>query len=172
MKKILLASAVVTALFSASTFAADGTVNFNGEITDNACKVDIGANNTMTVNLGSVARTAFTAAGDHASATGFKLKLANCPKSVASAVVKFDGVGYDSDTSVLKLTQETGVATGVAVELSDVSQTKLPLFTASASYPLTEGENTLQFYARYVAMTNSVTSGPANATSTFTLNYN
>jgi major type 1 subunit fimbrin (pilin) len=174
MKKNLIAAAIATvALVSgASAFAADGTVNFNGVITDNACTVDIGANNTMTVQLGTVARTALPAAGAHASPTAFQLKLAACPASVSSAVVKFDGTGYDTDTSVLKLTQEAGVATGVAIELSDASQAKLPLYTASTTYPLVAGENTLQFYARYVAMNDSVTSGPANGTSTFTVNYN
>ncbi len=82
------------------------------------------------------------------------------------------GTGYDSDTTVLKLTQAADVAKDVAIELSDASQAKLPLYTASAVYPLTAGENTLQFYARYIAMSDNVVSGSANGTSTFTVNYN
>ncbi len=49
----------------------------------------------------------------------------------------------------------------------------VPLFTASKTYPLKEGvENNLDFRARYIAKTDSVTAGLANANATFTINYN
>ncbi|MEL4012842.1 fimbrial protein [Dryocola clanedunensis] len=173
MKKNLIAVAVAFVAFSAANaFAADGTVNFTGEITDEACVVDIGTNNTMTVDLGKVARSAFDGAGSKASATKFVLKVKDCPATVTSASVKFDGIGYDGDDSVLKLTQDADVAEGVAIELADKSQEKLPLFTASAPYDLAEGDNELPFYARYIAMSDTVTAGPANAVTQFTLNYN
>jgi major type 1 subunit fimbrin (pilin) len=171
-KLIAVAFASVTAFSAVNVFAADGTVNFTGEITDDACVVDIGTNNTMTVDLGKVARSAFTGAGSKASATKFVLKVKDCPDTVTSAVVKFDGIGYDGDDSVLKLTQETGVAGGVAIELADQSMAKLPLFTASAPYDLVVGDNSLPFYARYIAMSDTVSAGKANAFAQFTLNYN
>ncbi|MEL4013835.1 fimbrial protein [Dryocola clanedunensis] len=173
MKKNLISMAIAVAavLSAANTFAEDGTVNFTGEITDTACTVDIGANNTMTVDLGKVARTAFTGVGSKASATKFVLKLKDCPTGLNLARVKFDGTGYDGDDSVLKLTQDLGAAQGVAIELSDPAA-KLPLFTPSTAYALVEGDNALNFYARYVQMAQTVVSGPANASATFTLNYN
>ncbi|TNV11216.1 type 1 fimbrial protein [Buttiauxella sp. B2] len=174
MKKNLIAAAVaaVTVLSAASAFAADGTVNFTGEIIDTACTIDIGANNTMTVDLGHVARTSFTGVGSTATATKFVLKAKDCPATVSSATVKFDGVGYVGDDSVLSLTPEAGVATGVAVQLSDASMAQVPLFTASTAYPLqTSIENDLTFYARYIQMASVVTAGPANSVATFTLNY-
>jgi major type 1 subunit fimbrin (pilin) len=175
MKTCLSLTAVGMMLLagSVSAQAYDGTVNFQGEIVDSACTVDIGAGNTMTVDMGKVNKSAFTGAGSTASATKFTLKLKDCPETITSATVKFDGTAYSGDDSVLALTQETGVATGVGIQLSDRTQSVLPLFTASSSYPLAaKTENTLDFYARYIAMADTVTAGPANSVATFTMNYN
>ncbi|HKN02989.1 MAG TPA: fimbrial protein [Buttiauxella sp.] len=172
MKKSLIAAAIsaTTLMSAASALAADGTVNFTGEITANPCIVDIGTNNTMTVDLGKVGVNAFTGPGSKASATKFILRLKDCPTDM-TARFKFDGTAYDGDDSVLKLTQDTGVAKGVAVELSDVGAV-LPLFTASTAYNLTAGANDLPFYARYIQKAATVEAGIANATTTFTVNYN
>ncbi|KFC81320.1 fimbrial protein [Buttiauxella agrestis] len=173
MKKNLLAAAIAATslMAAASAFAADGTVNFTGEILDTACTVDIGANNTMTVDLGRVSRTSLTDASPRSSATKFILKLKDCPANLVTARFKFDGAGYPGDDSVLKLNDEPGVATGVAIELADIAAT-LPLFTASTAYTLTAGVNELPFYARYLKKAATVTAGPANSTATFTVNYN
>ncbi|MBS3045957.1 fimbrial protein [Enterobacter mori] len=174
MKKVLALAtlSIACAISTTSVFASDGTVNFTGEIIDSACTIDIGANNTMTVDMGKVAKKAFTGKDSTASATKFVLKMTDCPTTVTSASVKFDGTGYAGDDSVLALTADTGVATGVAVELTDSAQKVLPLFTASTSVTLAEGDNEMPFYARYKQMAADVTPGPANATAQFTVNYN
>ncbi|WP_413498179.1 fimbrial protein [Buttiauxella gaviniae] len=173
MKNNLIAAAVAATILmpAASALASDGTVNFTGEIIPSPCVVDIGTNNTMTVDLGKVAISSFTGVGSKASATKFILRLKDCPIDLFSARFKFDGTGYDGDDSVLKLTQEVGVAKGVAIELSDVAAV-LPLFTASTAYNLTSGVNELPFYARYIQKSDTVDAGVANATTTFTVNYN
>lgn len=92
----------------------------------------------------------------------------------SSASVKFDGTSVNGDNSVLALTQEAGVATGVGIQLSDDSNTVLPLFTASKAYSLQSGgaTNNLDFVARYISTAADVTPGPANATANFSINYN
>ncbi|MNR35188.1 fimbrial-like adhesin protein SfmF [compost metagenome] len=94
---------------------------------------------------------------------------------MASATVKFDGTSADGDNTALKLTQESGVATGVAIQLGDDTGAVLPLYTASKAYPLQAGAgvaNNLDFVARYIATAASVTAGPANSVASFTVNYN
>jgi major type 1 subunit fimbrin (pilin) len=154
--------------------AADGQVNFKGEIIDSACEVVNSVSNPLDVTLGQVAKTAFTGAGSTAAATKFTLQLKNCPESVTSAAVKFDGTADAGDNNVLQLTQDTGVATGVGIQLSDASNAVLPLFTASTSYPLVSGTavNNLDFVARYIATDETVTAGPANSVASFSINYN
>lgn len=179
MKKIcnkLTLLALLATVFSAS--AADGTINFKGNIIDSACKVDLdGAGATTTdVMMGNVNKSAFTGvgstAGGSASATKFTIQLKDCPETLTKATVKFDGIAYAGDNTVLALTDETGVATGVGIQLSD-SKGVLPLFTESTAYTLdTEtGTNTLDFYARYIQKAATVTAGPANSVTTLTINY-
>ncbi|MDM3576622.1 type 1 fimbrial protein, partial [Proteus mirabilis] len=59
------------------------------------------------------------------------------------------------------------------IQITDDANTVVPLFTSSKTYQLKEGvENNLDFRARYIAKTDSVTACLANANATFTINYN
>ncbi|CNI11759.1 putative mannose-resistant/Proteus-like fimbrial protein [Yersinia aldovae] len=178
MKKNFIAVAIATAstLSGASAFAegGDGKVNFKGEIIDSACNVVNSVSSPLDVTLGKVSKTAFNGAGSTSAPTKFTLQLKDCPESVTGATVKFDGTPVATDNSLLALTTEAGVATGVGIQLSDNSDKVLPLFTSSASYPLTSGTavNNLDFVARYVATSETITPGPANSVANFTVNYN
>ncbi|HBO23482.1 MULTISPECIES: fimbrial protein [unclassified Providencia] len=174
MKKNLLASLIAaTSIFAVSNvFAADGTIDFTGEITDQACELAAGSD-ALKVNLGKVSKKALPTAGSTAAATKFTIKLINCPSTVTAASVKFDADSYLGDDSVIKIKQDTGAATGVGIQITDDVNTVVPLFTASKTYPLKENvENNLDFRARYIAKTDAVTVGPANGSATFTINYN
>ncbi|CAI1999561.1 fimbrial protein [Serratia fonticola] len=173
-KNIIAATLAAAALTSVSAVAADGQVKFTGEIIDAACTVTNSPANPLSVVMGKVAKSAFAQSGDKAAATKFTLKLTDCPGTVSSATVKFDGTSVNGDNSILALTQDAGTATGVGIQLSDDSNTVLPLFTASKSYALQSGSviNNLDFVARYISTAASVTPGPANATANFSINYN
>ncbi|MCY1700944.1 fimbrial protein [Lelliottia sp. SL45] len=171
MKKNLIAAVVAGAL-SSSALAADGKIEFVGAITDDACTVTNNMNNPLLVTLGTVASSAFTTGNRSAAPTEFKINLTNCPDSVTSAQVKFDGKADDNDNTILQLTQETGVATNVGIQLMDKSNAVVPLYTASTAYELTAGTNDLKFVARYLATSLPVKAGPANSTSNFTIVYN
>lgn len=178
MKKSLLISALMATftILTPSTFAADGTVNFTGSIIDNACIVDIGPGNTLTVPLGKISATSFTAAGTTSAATKFTLKLRTCPSNT-TATVKFDGV-TSGDNKILALTESPDMAKGLGIQISDKDGTIVPIAGNSGNYPLEKGEaeadvtNNLDFIARYIATAETVTAGRADATASFTINYN
>ncbi|SUW63734.1 Type-1A pilin [Buttiauxella agrestis] len=175
MKKNLIAMAIAaTAVLSAANaFAAAGQVNFTGEIIDAGCEVVNTVASPLAIDLGRVAKSEFTTLNLLSAATDFDIKLTNCPTTVSTARITFDGTALNGDTSLLKLTDTAGVATGVGVQLSD-SAGVLPLRQASASYTLVSGStvNELPFTARYKAVDTNVTSGPANATVNFSVLYN
>ncbi|MFP2421501.1 fimbrial protein [Pseudescherichia vulneris] len=175
MKKNLIAMAIAaTAVLSAANaFAAAGQVNFTGQIIDVGCDVINTVSNPLQVNLGQVARSEFVNSGDTAAATGFNIQLTNCPASIGTASIKFDGTALNGDNSLLQLTQESGVATGVGIQLSDASGI-LPLAQPSAAYALQSGStmNNLAFTARYKSVATAVTAGPANAVANFSVIYN
>lgn len=175
MKKNLIAMAfAATAVLSAgNAMAAAGQVNFTGEIIDAGCDVVNTPSNPLTVDLGSVAKSEFHQSGDTAAPRSFNVQLTNCPATAQTARITFDGTALNGNNRVLKLTQDTGVAKGVGIQLSDIADV-LPLFTPSASYSLQTGSaiNDLSFVARYISVSETVEPGPANATATFSVLYN
>lgn len=172
MKKNLIAVTVLAAsALSSAAFAADGTVNFTGSITDVACTVDSDSRNQI-VDLGVVSKTAFENSKT-AGAKNFNLVLTNCPATVTSAKVRFDGLQVPGDNSILALTDVADKATNVGIQLSDNQNNVINLYQDSASYPLVPETNTLKFIAKYYATGTGtdVGVGTANAVTDFTIIY-
>ncbi|NIY47842.1 fimbrial protein [Cedecea colo] len=174
---------VIALAFSSvsAAHAADGTVNFTGTITDAGCNAFVNGSGAKTadVNLGKVLKSAFKGVGSTvdgaASTTGFTIELNDCPTTVTSATFKFDGENVNGDDKILALTAAEGAATGVGIQLYDKNRSILQLAKASAAYPIvnkgTGTSNVLPFYAKYIQTLGTVTTGPANAVATFTVNY-
>jgi P pilus assembly protein, pilin FimA len=176
MKKNIIAAAIAaTAVLSMSNaFAAAGTVNFTGEILDAACTVDVATQN-QTVALGQYSKSEFSAAGDTTTAKKFNIVLKDCPDTVTSAHVTFDGKPDTTNTSLLAIDSSVaGAATGVAINLMTADKADLGLhgdngyrYTLSSTQP-----NTLDFYAQYKSTAAAVTAGPANSVANFSVIYN
>ncbi|HEY4437442.1 MAG TPA: fimbrial protein [Lelliottia sp.] len=175
-KNLIVAAFAVTAAVSISNvFAAAGTVNFAGEILENACNVDVASQN-QTVDLGRYSKTEFNnLAGSKTAAKDFNIVLKNCPASVSAAKVRFDGTPEVTDSSLLAIDSTTaGAATGVAIHLMSADKDSLPLHGQNSySYVLSPTQdNTLKFYAQYQSTDATVTAGPANAVASFSVVYN
>ncbi len=180
MKKTLLVTtlAATTFLSASAAFAADGVINFTGSITATACVVDMGGA-ALTVPLGKISATSFSAAGTTAPATKVTLKVKSCP-SALSASVNFDGIPSSGDDKVLALTAGA-TATGVGIQISDKDGKAVPIRGLSGSYALAKGDsadvtkditNNLDFTARYISTAATVGPGTADATTNFTIVYN
>ncbi|MDH1125905.1 fimbrial protein [Enterobacter quasihormaechei] len=174
-KKLMIAMlAASSALTMTNAFAAAGTVNFNGNILDSACDVDVASQNQVVV-LGDYNKTEFSAAGDRTAATQFNIILKNCPVSVTNARVRFDGTPDSINTRLLAVdTSVAGAATGVAINLMTADKADLPLHGSNAyTYALSSTmDNTLEFYAQYISTASAVTAGPANSVANFSVVYN
>lgn len=174
LKLALLISGSV--LGSASAYAEDGKINFTGEILDAACTVDIGAGNTMSVDLGKISKSTLDKTGATSAPTSFALTLKDCPAAVTTAAIKFDGTALDGDNSIIALTAgtvENPAASGVGIQIMDDEDAVVSLSTASKSYALEAAtENKLNFSARYIANSDTVVAGPADSAISFTVNYN
>ncbi|MGF6350727.1 fimbrial protein [Variovorax sp. W2I14] len=178
---VKFASLAVAGVLSQGAFAADGTINFTGEIVDAPCSISPNSQN-LTVPLGKVSRTAFDGAtagtasvGKKATPAKFTIDLLGCGASATGATVSFSGVG-DTDATLLRLANAgqvgVGSASGVAIELGDSTGAKIALNTGSSGeYILGLGDNSLKFQAAYVATKTAVTVGPANAVAQFTVAY-
>ena len=101
--------------------------------------------------------------------------LKDCPATVTSAAVRFDGTPDAADSTLLAIDSSVaGAATGVAINLMTADKADLPLHgTNGYSYTLTDAaDNTLDFYAQYESTVASVTAGPANSVANFSVVYN
>ncbi|WBF47666.1 fimbrial protein [Serratia rubidaea] len=173
MSKKLIAIAILAgSAFASVAQAADGTINFIGTITADACTVDAGSKN-QDVQLGTISSSSFAGAGSAAGAERFSVTLQACPASATSASVVFDGQTVAANSSLLALTPG-GEATGVGVGIyEEDSVTLIPIGSRSTSKPLsTTTPTTFNYIAKYVATAATVGDGSANAVSNFTISYN
>lgn len=174
MKKTIVALTALAAVCTSSVFTAAGTVNFAGNILDSACDVAVASQN-QTVVIGDFYKSEFAGMGDRTAAKGFDIILRNCPDTVTSAKVRFDGTPDLVNPSLLAInTSVSGAATGVAINLMSADKVDLPLHGENNyNYELTsDQDNTLKFYAQYISTASSVTAGPANSVANFSVAYN
>ncbi|MDF3865407.1 fimbrial protein [Pseudomonas denitrificans (nom. rej.)] len=187
IKALMISSAMI---LSGTAMAADGVINFTGEITAASCVASAGAGTSASgakgqqvvdVNLGKVSIDSLT--GDAglglAGATAINLNL-DCGNTAAGLnAVKFSfdpqsGSGIDAKNNSLLKTM--GSAEGVGIGLYD-ADSKLINLSANEGFvaPLAEDAGnysaTVSMRAAYVANGDAIVPGAANGTLPFTLTY-
>ncbi|MBV6694014.1 fimbrial protein [Serratia quinivorans] len=184
--KLLVISALLGTAAS-SAFAYDGTVTFNGQLTDTTCAVNA-ADADKTVTLPTVATTALTAEGQTAGFTPFTISVSNCPASVTKVRAHFESnANMDSNTGNLVLTN-TGGARNVQVQLQNTNGSQIalggtnatsaaveltdPVITATETVAGNTGRTAkMTYHAGYYA-TGATTAGAVTTLTNFTVAYN
>lgn len=191
--KLLMLTSALCALAN-TAMAADGTINFTGEITAASCVASSGAgtsvgggagNQVVDVNLGKVSMDSLGSSAGLGIAAGKSINLnldcGNTASGLTTVKFGFDpmaGSGVDlKNNSLLKT---TGTAQGVGIGLYNQDNELINLsaneaFTA-ALIQSGEGEDAkysaaLNMRASYVANGDQLTPGTANGTLPFTLTY-
>lgn len=169
-----LAAVAVTGLLSQSAFAADGTVNFIGEIVDAPCSIAPQSQN-LTVPLGKVSRTTLDGAAGKVSAPAkFTIDLLGCGATATGATVTFAAPADATNANLLRVgvgEVDGSFATGVGIQVADSSGKQIPVGQASGNYTLAQGDNALSFQANYMSTGPAVTVGRGNAMAQFTVAY-
>lgn len=162
----------ITVILSDYTYAYDTFIEVKANVTNSTCTVDTKSKN-ITVELGNISTKDFISTIVEQQQTPmvpFSITLFDCQPENQSVKVNFIGDSPLSDNRLLALNPDS--AKGVAIALMDESGAVIPINQSSQSYPLLPNqENTLQFYARYTAISLPVSAGKANATATFLLEY-
>lgn len=188
MKKVVFVVGTVMAMSAGSAYAADdstttavttvtgGTVHFRGSLVDAACSVSTESAD-QTVDLGQHPLHIFKSVGDKSELRPFTIKLEDCDTEIAStAQVAFSGAADERSPTLLAVDASQGNgagATGVGIQILDEKSTVIPPdgSTFSAPHTLMNGENILNFKARYVSTIADPTAGQANADATFIMQY-
>lgn len=169
----LIAAAIPAFFMSSSAFAAEGetsTVQFNGNIVEDTCTLT-DASKDQVVQLGDVSVSAFSGTGTTTQGTPFTIGLEGCnPTTATTAAISFAGETVGSGATALSTSNVS--TTNVGIQILQAG-TPLVLDGSATSVPqsLDAGTNSLDFTARYVAISDDVAAGPANGTANFTVNY-
>lgn len=174
MKKTLLAlgaMAAVASSFNAS--AADGTINFTGQINSQTCTIEGSTAGTLakTVALPKVSASSLATVGKTAGRTGFTLALTACTGS--SALVRFEqGASVDAATGNLRNQTTGGSNAQIQILNANFAPINLQTNSGSLSTAITEEAASLQFYAQYIAATAAATAGQVTSNVQFSMDYN
>ncbi|AIY42319.1 Fimbrial adhesin [Collimonas arenae] len=138
-----------------------------------SCTVDAGSKNVV-VNFGSVSTGSFKGIDTPAGNQPFNIKL-NCQSGENAQNTILLSLSATQDPSnkagVLQLTQGTGVATGVGIQILDKNSQPVKFGTAATVGPSADIQYVVPFTARYYQTAGAITTGPANGTATFTVSY-
>ncbi|MDT8921771.1 type 1 fimbrial protein [Pseudomonas taiwanensis] len=188
---LALTTTSIIAAISTSTMAADGTINFTGEIVAASCTVSAGSGTSLSgaagdqiidVKLGKVSSNSLNGVAGSGVVAGQSVNLnVDCGKTAADlAAVKmeFDPVGGSGvDAKNPGLLRTTGTATGVSIGIYNTANKLLNLSSNESIRGVLSGDATagyktrLSLRAAYVANGYTVKPGSANGTLPFTLTY-
>lgn len=166
---------------SAGTQGPGGQVNFTGSITDSSCDVDSGST-SQNVDLGKWAKSYFTGASTETTKTAFHIKVKDCPDSVKTVSVLFDGKKDANNASLIAIDNGSSSASGVGIKLYEKDQQQAislgsvsepqPVHAGSSGSAGSGGTADLTFFADYAANGATVSTGAANGVADFNMVYN
>lgn len=186
VNKSLLAASLCMTLFSLDAAAADGTINFTGNVTTSACTTIVGAgptggamSNPATVALPNVTDTTLNAAvGTYAGHTPFSISLTGCEATAALQNVRaiFTTPSPASGDNFVMGNTAAGGAQNVAVAIlsSGGSQIDLnggPNTDTGLALPASSGPVTFNYQAAYKSLTTGVTAGAVAGTAEYIISY-
>ncbi|MBU9843874.1 fimbrial protein [Rahnella ecdela] len=180
--KLKTLAVMVLCLAPLSSFASDGDITFNGEVTAAACTFT-GFNNGSTTTgavmvLPSVTPTSFSGAGGYAGMQDFTIELKNCSTSTLhNAQVSFSGTPDALDNSILSNIAGTTPASGVGIALLEndgATPISINGGAPAQAQALVTGDNSLKFKVAYKANTSTpaVTAGKVSAKTFIDIAYN
>ncbi|CAI8909055.1 major type 1 subunit fimbrin (pilin) [Pseudomonas sp. IT-P258] len=168
-------------LAATSAFAADGRINFTGNINSATCPIEIvnpdSGNVSNLVSLGWVDSTDFKGINTVAGERAFQMRVtpgSACVLDPAKldATITFNSV-YGGGGNHYGLKPTGTPAKGVAVAIKDASGSFIENGDTSVIYQLDETNPTLMdFTAMYIATAATVIPGPADSDVEFTLHIN
>ncbi|AHG22144.1 hypothetical protein Z042_22825 [Chania multitudinisentens RB-25] len=173
MKKYFTACALLIA--GNSVAAPDGTLTFSSNVVGTACVV----NPTQNVVIEDIPTGMLLTVGSVVAARNFDIELSNCPSSIKSAKVKFEGTASSVDNTLFELDEpdSPNTAKGIGLQLRNNHSYNTGYInpnTESYSVTLdtTPGNiNKLPFKVGYKVLNKEVQLGKANVTTQFTIVY-
>ncbi|MBP0597935.1 type 1 fimbrial protein [Herbaspirillum sp. LeCh32-8] len=133
MKKVFIASLMAASLAPVFAHAADGTLQFNGNVAATTCQLSAGPGGTLAFTMADARVDSLSKQGDHFKGGNFNVNLVKCGGTARTVQLGFDAnlVGINATSGRML---NTGSATNVEVALraTDADLTDLKLGTGNA----------------------------------------
>ncbi|EIK61130.1 fimbrial protein [Pseudomonas lactis] len=180
MNRTLFVVAALTSAFAMSAaHAADGTINFSGELTAQTCTTKLNGGTSTTVTLPKLSTSALATIGAVAGSTGFTIELSGCSGTMATAAAYFEsGAGVDPVTKNVRNVAGTGPAGGVQLQLLDYKSVAIKAGdtaqrTLTARNTITSGATAITVlpYAVQYYATGTSTPGLVSGSVTYSIDY-
>ncbi|MCD9085425.1 fimbrial protein [Stenotrophomonas sp. SY1] len=154
MNKLSLASALALALLAApAAYAADGTIEFTGNVTAVTCTIN-GGSADFNVVLPTVSAGSLATEGDVAGRTPFKIEVSGCTPDTGSISAFFEADAQVNSQGRLDI--DAGGAKNVEVALLNDSHNEIMLGASgnqgSQKVSLAGGSAVLNYYAQYYSL--------------------
>ena len=161
------------AVFTPPAVSDIGSVNLimKANLLSNACTISPATIN-QTVDLGTWAVKQFKETPRGVPPKKFIINLIDCGPLATGVKIKFSGVADPVNNTLFKL--NTGsTASNIGISILDRNKNIIKPNTETIVYPININylNIPLEFYAQYVATSNSVGGGTANSQATFMLEY-
>lgn len=171
MKTVQWAIGIWMTSLCCTPYAANTTqLELTGNLVMSSCGI-FDSEKDKKVDMGVVRTKALQLAGSTTALVPITLNLSNCAGGVVN--VSFTGAGDASNRELLALDVVANQSQNLAIEIRDTDKSRLAL--GKLSKPLladADGNITAIFYANYIATADTVTAGSANASASFTIEYN
>lgn len=175
---VTLATAVALPCFA----VAAPTVQFQGEVTDQTCDVNINGETNSTILLPTVNTSELSAGGSTAGVTPFTITLSNCGEVAKGKTITTNFLGHNvTSAGVLNNTATMTPADNVGIQLlendsKDATPIKLSGVTPSVSAMSFAADSTdtsisHTFGAQYYAIDKAATAGKVLAVAEYTVSY-
>lgn len=172
--KTLKKIAAFSLIAMSTAYAADGTINFSGEIVSNTCTITTGGGN-VTVALPTISANNFSTVGSRAGQTAFTVDLTDCTPASGSVAVRFTGTGTQIDpTTGVFLPSAESTEKGVAVAVYDSTDMQIKTAGNSSVFEPIDTETgtaSIPLTAWYQQYQETVTPGNLTATGGIELVY-
>ncbi|MGQ8773425.1 fimbrial protein [Serratia sp. NA_112.1] len=176
----VLALAVSTVgISSFAAQAADGTITFNGKVTDQTCTISTPGGKDFTVTLPTVSASTLATQNSTAGRTPFAINLTQCSRGQVATYFE-PGATVDFNSGRLNNQARTDAATNVQIQLLGSNNQFLPILAAGANGAQQNsqwvtvandaGSANLNYYAEYFA-TSAAGAGDVTSSVQYTIIY-
>lgn len=160
-------------LLATQSHAYDITLYVRGVVTAGGCAL-AQESKSQNIILGAITSDILRKPDASGNRQRFQINVVNCTSDTGGVRIQFVGRPDADNPELLAIEPDPDAATGVAVELLDHDGVRLPINEQGRVRFIEDDSVTshsLEFYAQYKATGASVTSGSANASATFYVEY-